>query len=255
MPSRPPFEALSLDFWFTSLYYPLGGESPWRASRVRVLQELLRPRDGSVLSARRVGAAMDETGSRLARTGWDPNTVSPAAQVEAYAETLDARLALPAAEAGRRFSDAGLLEHPPQVNPEVAELFGKLADRRVPVIAITNTSRQESSWKAFLSTRPGLDFRHIVTSCEVGSSKPEVPIFHEAARRLGVPVRRILHVGDRWELDILGARAAGCGAALYRGLWGTYPPGYYDELAPPVLDPEVACLDHLDEILERQLLA
>jgi FMN phosphatase YigB (HAD superfamily) len=46
----------------------------------------------------------------------------------------------------------------------------------------------------------------------------------------------MLHVGDRWELDVVGARAAGCGAVLYRGLWGTYPAGLYGELPPPPAD-------------------
>jgi len=56
-------------------------------------------------------------------------------------------------------------------------------------------------------------FDIIVVSCEVGASKPAPTIFAAAANRLGVPAHAILHVGDDFEMDVRGARAAGLGAA------------------------------------------
>ena len=52
-------------------------------------------------------------------------------------------------------------------------------------------------------------FEVIVVSCEVGVAKPALEIFQEAAGRLGVPTEAILHVGDSFESDVQGARAAG----------------------------------------------
>jgi putative hydrolase of the HAD superfamily len=52
-------------------------------------------------------------------------------------------------------------------------------------------------------------FDVVVVSCHVRSCKPERRIFRSAARRLGISPTNILHVGDNWEMDVLGARRAG----------------------------------------------
>jgi putative hydrolase of the HAD superfamily len=52
-------------------------------------------------------------------------------------------------------------------------------------------------------------FETIVISCEIGRAKPDRAIFDEAARRLGLPTARILHIGDSAECDLRGARDAG----------------------------------------------
>ncbi|RMG86737.1 MAG: HAD family hydrolase, partial [Candidatus Dadabacteria bacterium] len=49
---------------------------------------------------------------------------------------------------------------------------------------------------------------------EVGAEKPDPEIFHGAARRLGLPPERILHVGDLVREDLLGAQRAGLRAVL-----------------------------------------
>jgi putative hydrolase of the HAD superfamily len=94
----------------------------------------------------------------------------------------------------------------------------------------------------------------VITSCEVGRAKPDPGIFLEAARRLDVAPSEVLHVGDRWELDVEGARRAGLGAALYRGLWPYYPSGMYPETDPALLeDPDVGTIDRLDGVLSADL--
>ena len=52
-------------------------------------------------------------------------------------------------------------------------------------------------------------FEVIVISCEQGCAKPDRAIFESAARQLRLPPAEIFHVGDNWEADVLGARAAG----------------------------------------------
>lgn len=52
-------------------------------------------------------------------------------------------------------------------------------------------------------------FEVFAISCEVGSCKPSTAIFDHAAVKLGLPANVILHLGDSFELDIAGARAAG----------------------------------------------
>jgi len=156
----------------------------------------------------------------------------------------------------REYSAAGLAEHPPTVNPELRSVLPALRDRGVPVIMITNTARRAATWKSMLHDRWGLVFDHVIASCEVGKAKPDRAIFERASRLLGLPAAEILHVGDRWELDVVGAQNAGFGAALYRGLWGSYPPGMYPETDPGLVARSgVLCVDRLEELLEDGLLA
>jgi len=58
--------------------------------------------------------------------------------------------------------------------------------------------------------------RAIVVSQRVGAIKPHRAIFDHARERLGAPAERILHVGDDWAADIVGARQAGWQAAYLR---------------------------------------
>jgi len=52
-------------------------------------------------------------------------------------------------------------------------------------------------------------FEAIAISCEVGFPKPSPAIFEHATTKLGLPAGSILHIGDSWEMDIVGAKTAG----------------------------------------------
>ena len=56
-------------------------------------------------------------------------------------------------------------------------------------------------------------FAAIVVSDEVGWRKPRPDIFREALRRTGVDPRRTLFVGDRADIDVVGAQAMGMDVA------------------------------------------
>jgi FMN phosphatase YigB (HAD superfamily) len=249
------YRALSLDFWFTAIYYSSGTDTRWREDRIRVLRTILTSQNGEVLPPERIEAAMQSVETELRQQGREPITVAPEALLISYAERLDARLAIPSAAAANALSSAGLEAHPPSVNAELNRVMGALNSRNVPIIAITNTARSAVSWHEFFRSRTDAPFRHIVTSCEVGRAKPALEIFQEASERLGLRPDEILHVGDRWELDVVGARRAGFGAALYRGLWAQYPKGLYpDHRSVLQDDPDVLNIEHLDDLLEGHLL-
>jgi putative hydrolase of the HAD superfamily len=55
----------------------------------------------------------------------------------------------------------------------------------------------------------GKFFEAVIVSCEVGSAKPSAAIFEAAVNELQLAADSILHVGDSFELDVQGARAAG----------------------------------------------
>ena len=63
-----------------------------------------------------------------------------------------------------------------------------------------------------LGLEPYLDF--VVTSEEVGSDKPEPPIFQAALERAGVNASEAVHVGDQYKIDVEGARGVGISPIL-----------------------------------------
>jgi HAD superfamily hydrolase (TIGR01509 family) len=57
-------------------------------------------------------------------------------------------------------------------------------------------------------------FDLVIDSHEVGVEKPDPQIFAIALREAGVGVEEVVHVGDFYEIDVVGARAAGLRAVL-----------------------------------------
>lgn len=60
----------------------------------------------------------------------------------------------------------------------------------------------------------GRYFETVIVSCETGFTKPSSVMFELAARKLGTPPESILHVGDDFDRDTMGAKAAGFQALL-----------------------------------------
>ncbi|HYR11967.1 MAG TPA: HAD family hydrolase, partial [Longimicrobium sp.] len=62
-------------------------------------------------------------------------------------------------------------------------------------------------------------FELIVDSGLVGIDKPDPRIFHHALELMGVAPEEAVYVGDIYEIDVQGARAAGMRAILIDPLW------------------------------------
>lgn len=58
--------------------------------------------------------------------------------------------------------------------------------------------------------------RWAIISCQVGVEKPEPAIFRRALEACSLPPAKVLHVGDSYREDALGARRAGLRAVLLR---------------------------------------
>ena len=248
------YRALSLDLWFTAFYHRAEDAAGWEAARARILRKVLVRRAGPPLTGTEVDAASCFVRSGLEVRGYGSVTTDPEAVLRAVAKRLGAEVDGPPGEAVREFSAAGLKEWPPRVNPEAESLVRSLERMGIPSVLVTNSSRRATTWSDFLHARGGPPFRFVVSSSDLGVAKPDPAIFQEAARRLDLPPRQVLHVGDRWELDVVGALAAGCGAVLYRGLWDRYPEGLYPPLSdPPPGTSGVRVVDHLDPLLDPAL--
>jgi putative hydrolase of the HAD superfamily len=71
---------------------------------------------------------------------------------------------------------------------------------------ITNASKNAVSAHRELGLEPYLN--HIVTSEEAGTDKPDPVIFLLALEKAGVSATEAIHVGDQYDVDIVGARRA-----------------------------------------------
>ncbi|MEN2468823.1 HAD-IA family hydrolase [Burkholderia sp. GS2Y] len=78
---------------------------------------------------------------------------------------------------------------------------------RFPLIAVTNGNAD------LRLTGGGEFFRETLSARAFGIAKPEPEIFHAAAQALSVSPAELLHVGDDYHLDIVGALNAGLQAA------------------------------------------
>jgi HAD superfamily hydrolase (TIGR01509 family) len=93
------------------------------------------------------------------------------------------------------------------------ELAAELGAKQIPVGIISNSEGHLAELVEELGY--GALFRVIIDSGRVGVDKPNARIFELAAEALGVPLTEIVHVGDAWEADVLGARAVSAHAVWF----------------------------------------
>ncbi len=135
--------------------------------------------------------------------------------------------------------------------PEVGDLLARLALRHRlailsnwPLAATIDRYAEAAGWMPALSA--------IVVSQRVGAIKPHPAIFAAARAALGdPPPGSILHVGDDWAADVVGAKGAGWRAAYLTGRPDDSPlPGSErDGSVSP--DLEIASLEDLEVALAR----
>ena len=126
------------------------------------------------------------------------------------------------------YSAAFVAAMPPP--PEVGPLLARLAERATlavlsnwPLAATIDRYVEAAGWSG--------SFAAIVVSQRVGTIKPHPTIFAAAAVALGdPPPETILHVGDDWAADVVGAAAAG-----WRTAW---LPGRPDDSPLPGSEPD-----------------
>jgi len=90
---------------------------------------------------------------------------------------------------------------------DVLSTLKTLKERKFVLGLLTNLNKDMNAICRELGLEPYLDF--VVTSGEVGSDKPAPPIFLAALQRAGVNASEAVHVGDQYNLDVLGAKGVG----------------------------------------------
>lgn len=98
----------------------------------------------------------------------------------------------------------------------VAGMFELVADLAAAGITLGIISNSEGKI-AELVRELGIaeHFDVIADSGVIGIEKPDPRIFQFAAERLGVPTEALIHVGDAWEADVVGALGVGARAVWF----------------------------------------
>jgi putative hydrolase of the HAD superfamily len=97
--------------------------------------------------------------------------------------------------------------------PDAMETLADVRRRGLKVGLLSNWDHRLRPVLAGLGLMPLLDA--VTISCEVGAEKPNPRIFHVARLALGVAHgEEVLHVGDSYRDDVLGALAVGMSAVL-----------------------------------------
>ncbi|MGE5135999.1 MAG: HAD family hydrolase [Gemmatimonadota bacterium] len=89
---------------------------------------------------------------------------------------------------------------------DVAACLRELAGLRLGVVTNGDGDQQRAKLAAI---GLGGAFHSVIVSGDAGCAKPDPRIFHLAAAELGLPPGQCLFVGDRRDIDALGALAAG----------------------------------------------
>jgi putative hydrolase of the HAD superfamily len=97
---------------------------------------------------------------------------------------------------------------PAQVPGALAAM--RRAGLRLAVVSNSNGTLRDKMTRLGLASA----FDLMVDSSEVGVEKPDPAIFNLALEQLGVTAGSVLHMGDFYEIDIVGARSAGIEAWL-----------------------------------------
>lgn len=218
-------------------FAPAAFQAAWHDERDRQFSEevpLMREVDleqrmGRVLALLR-GLAPPTAGER-----WDDAAAALLSTADERAAAIDAY--------SRAFVE--LVPAPPDVGP----LLGRLAGRfrlgilsNWPLATIIDRYAEAAGWDRHLDA--------IVVSQRVGTIKPDPAIFAAAAAALGASSSEMLHVGDDWLADVMGAKRAGWRAAYLRDAQGGSPLPSSDPEADGSVVPDLV-LDRLTDLETR----
>jgi FMN phosphatase YigB (HAD superfamily) len=135
----------------------------------------------------------------------------------------------------------GADEPPPgRLYPDAAGCLSALREAGYATGVCGNQPQRTEAWLA----AAGVAADEVASSASLGAAKPDPAFFAALADRSGVAPAAVAYVGDRVDLDVLPAVAAGMTAVLVRrGPWGILHAGHPDAAAA------AAVIDSLDELV------
>lgn len=205
---------ISIDLWGTLITYgDRDAEAAWRLREfATVLDEFgHQVPDGTLREV--VTAARALTLQRQRMTGEQPTA---RAQVEAMLGALDIDdpqvaevLVVPHTHAVLRACPEVI----PGAHSALAEV--KAAGARLTLTSNTLATPASVTLQLLDSLELTEPFDDLVFSSEIGIAKPRPEVFHSVAERADLEPGRVVHFGNDWRTDVLGALDAGCHALWF----------------------------------------
>ncbi len=188
---------VSFDVWGTLLNL----RDAYRAIAERIAEELAGAKVEEVYLKLKE-AAEEARRSRLSEGWWDARR---------GAELVASKLGFRVSEFVTLVEDALLADPGRLLLPGARDALEGVARLRVPRCVLGNVLFWPSSLTRKILSEVGLAelLDCMVFSDEIGSSKPAREAFEAVAERMGIPVERLVHVGDRVDEDVAGVLLAG----------------------------------------------
>ena len=230
-----PIRAVTFDLWSTLIWDTVELEEYWKLRRLinfhRFVKRRSRRRAGqSEIGYGAVKLAMEKLNAKVDEHYERGLDISSEERGKMLFGLLGIEIAEGESEnvyvrAGRILSDSGYRSWHPHLNPEaeptLKDLRQSFPDLKIGLIS--NAPRSSKTYERMLhSFDIATHFDALVISSEVGYLKPRKEIFEVALSSLSVRPGDVLHVGDNFRADIVGAVSVGMNAALYTGLWHRY---------------------------------
>ncbi|MBM3308276.1 MAG: HAD-IA family hydrolase [Candidatus Eisenbacteria bacterium] len=124
------------------------------------------------------------------------------------------------------------------------DTVGALRRRGLAVGIVSNSDGRLERRLGEIGIRDHFDF--VIDSAVVGVSKPDPGIFRMALGRAGLGAADVVYVGDYYEVDVVGARAAGMAPVLFD------PVGAYGAVDCPVVRRFGDVVPLVDSWMERE---
>jgi FMN phosphatase YigB (HAD superfamily) len=218
-------QAITFDFWDTIVAddsdepkRAAQGLPPKPAARLQLLADEIA-RHYTHISAEQVALAFAHANERF-RHFWKNESITPtvAERLQEAYTFLDLGRT-PGFDALVREIEDMEVHLPPDFAPGIHEALADLAPHYKLGIISDTIHTSGRGLRQLLEKEDLLrHFSCLIFSDEVGASKPAARVFEQAAAGLGVPLTRMVHVGDRESNDIAGPLAVGMQAVLYTGV-------------------------------------
>lgn len=211
-------KALSFDFWYTVGRYATDAE--WKKQDAIRTDEFTRilANCGIELNSQKVDKVLEEVGAECEDQRLRTEMEIPSRElVKRFLNRLGIRKKVGGGASNLlRSYDEALLKVNIIPEPGAKEVLGELKSRGYLLALLSNTSHGHIIKR--IMVREGLDifFDHLLYTDELGPRKPNPEAFRILLKRLGTAASQTAHVGDRLELDVLGAKRSGLRSVLYQ---------------------------------------